>query len=567
MVPDNEAGSPWMHIELEVFQHEITVRVDGVSLGTKQLVAQLSAPVWDEPGELCIGRRNNGKHSFKGEIKCLNFRESEEEEPMNADEPLLRVLTWDHLEMLEVADNMQGTVKPGSVAGAMLFDGHKSSYLTVPANKQPNTKDWFSLSMDVLPDKACKGYILSKSNSDNNTINYAVGLVKSAAGCSIQFYYRPVYLKKGHHMISFEMGGHSANKMDKDGLVTVPKGSVRIGNKNPRASLEEVGAGIELQSLGASTKSVIDRGAPAKSSFEEEEEEDLSFSVSSGQDNFEEDAMSFGAGFINALPPVVKTKATASGAANVQGVKAAAITPEIVKPTVKAAALQSLGASTKSVIDRGAPAKSSFEEEEEEDLSFTVPSGQDNFEEDAKSYGAATVKATAIIPEIVKPTVKAAALQSLGASTKSVIDRGAPAKSSFEEEEEEDLSFSVPSVPSGLDNFKKDAMSFGAATVKATAIIPTLVKQTSTGYIAIDENDENEDDDIILSDDVDDAHIVFATVTFDFDNEEAGEIELRVDDRVSISNKEGNETGWWYGTNLTTNLSGVFPSSYVEEDQ
>ena len=55
-----------------------------------------------------------------------------------------------------------------------------------------------------------------------------------------------------------------------------------------------------------------------------------------------------------------------------------------------------------------------------------------------------------------------------------------------------------------------------------------------------------------------------ATASFDFAPGTPEEIELKTGDKVSVAKQD--EDGWWHGTNLRTNATGLFPAAYVKLD-
>lgn len=214
---------PWMHIEVEVFKNIATFRVDGETIGTRETCSPLNNPIHDGTGVLAIGRRDNGKHFLKGEMKCLYYRSAEEEESLDVHDPVELVMSSRIHDWLANSQktSSDGVVYDGIIKESKYFVGDKESYLTLPDQYQPDhaNLDWFSISVEVRTTPTAKGFIFTKNSPDNKSIYYGLGLVKSPEGCSIQFYYRPKTLVAGHHMISCEIGTHSAAPLDKDNLI------------------------------------------------------------------------------------------------------------------------------------------------------------------------------------------------------------------------------------------------------------------------------------------------------------------------------------------------------------
>jgi hypothetical protein len=200
---------PWMSVCVEVDSKDVTFSVDGSVLST----APLAAPLRDGAGRLCIGQRAPGRYSFHGAVADLELLHGRD---VGGD------LQWDEetYELIPLADDVNGTVANDPAhAGAKVFDGSKNCFLEVPSDVQPAPSDIMRISFRVKLMSDTKGYVVAKTDPSGTTRFWAVGMVKSKAGLSIQFYYHPENLSIGHRLLSANQGRYTSGTMDTEYLI------------------------------------------------------------------------------------------------------------------------------------------------------------------------------------------------------------------------------------------------------------------------------------------------------------------------------------------------------------
>ena len=275
--PENDTGSgaswfavlaavrdqPWMHIEIEVDHRDCIFYVDGKHMSTNRLAGR----VQDGPGEIRIGQRAPGRFSFKGEMRNLFFYPGKDVVDDSTGEQREEVSS-EYVDLLLCGDDANGAVKPGSEEGSVIFDGSKSCFLGVPGDVHPAPHHRFKISVEVRPTSDTKGYIVAKTDETGTTRRWAIGLTKSAAGTSIQFYYMPDYAEIGHCITSANVGRYTSSTMDSEYVITGDDPEAMKDIKAYRARLrEEAGSDMmEVSRLSTRRKSSVSGASSASGS-------------------------------------------------------------------------------------------------------------------------------------------------------------------------------------------------------------------------------------------------------------------------------------------------------------
>ena len=204
---------PWLNVGIKVSHSDVSFYADGKLL----ISAPLPNSIRDGPGVLRIGQRAPGRFAFKGEIADLSFFTSHALDFEGKD---LSDLPDDKPEPLtSFAEDVNGSVGPGSIEGSYVFDGTVASYLDVPEDYQPTAENHFQISFRCKAASDCAGYVVAKTDPSGTTRYWAVAIVKSKAGTSIQFYYRPKDSIIGHRLISANIGRYTKGIMDQEFVI------------------------------------------------------------------------------------------------------------------------------------------------------------------------------------------------------------------------------------------------------------------------------------------------------------------------------------------------------------
>eukprot|EP00052_Salpingoeca_macrocollata_P015848 m.126852 g.126852 ORF g.126852 m.126852 type:complete len:896 (-) comp19831_c2_seq1:79-2766(-) len=205
--------NPWIQIEVDVKGLDVAIAINGQT----ELQTRLMAPVWDGPGHLRLGQRVPGLFRFEGEMRSVVFTESR---PVDGDSNRRR-LEDQGMDLLILADNPHGHVTEGAAEGSLLFNGKKKSFLDVPVDVHPLVSDRFRIACEVRCQSQPGGYLVAKTSPDGSIRYWAVGLVKTKRGLSVQFYYRPQGSQHGHRAIVCNTGKEHINEMDTDNVIMV----------------------------------------------------------------------------------------------------------------------------------------------------------------------------------------------------------------------------------------------------------------------------------------------------------------------------------------------------------
>jgi hypothetical protein len=225
------AGLPWTSIKIQVQDLDVSFYVDGKLLRTNRLPEPLEDIHGD--GVLRIGQRMPNLFGFTGEITNLKVKESEDVLP-NPDDPMgpdrrppraKAVLIPDSSapDLLSIPDNPFGAVKTGSTDESWLFDGKYRTYLDVPTQHHPRLNKrttHFEISADVKQMPDTSGYIVAKTDHTGTTRYWALAMVSTPSGMSIQFFYRPQGSTKGHRITVANQGVFGGETMDNEFLIT-----------------------------------------------------------------------------------------------------------------------------------------------------------------------------------------------------------------------------------------------------------------------------------------------------------------------------------------------------------
>jgi len=126
----------------------------------------------------------------------------------------------DPVPLFAVADDVNGTVQAGSAEDSYVFDGTSQCYFNVPEHFHPAVQRRLVINFRVRPMPDCRGYVLAKTDPAGISRYWAVGIAKSKAGTSIQFYYQPRGVNVGHRLISANVGRYTSGTMDPEYLIT-----------------------------------------------------------------------------------------------------------------------------------------------------------------------------------------------------------------------------------------------------------------------------------------------------------------------------------------------------------
>lgn len=224
------ADLPWVNVAVEITDQDATFSLNGTVLRTNRLPEPIE-DTRDDDMVVRVGQRVPNANGFKGEMRNLHFYECQEEVPSpddppsaNRRPPRTRLGLMDTpVDLLYLGDNPNGTVADGSDKSTKLFNGAYTSYLDVPGAFHPKSSVTRSIKMRIsvdvrqLPESS--GYIVSKTDVSGQTKFWALGLVSTAHGTSIQFYYHPKGAERGHRVTMASVGHNVDTALDSDGLI------------------------------------------------------------------------------------------------------------------------------------------------------------------------------------------------------------------------------------------------------------------------------------------------------------------------------------------------------------
>ena len=258
------ADLPWQKITVEVSDVDVTFSLNGKILRTNRL----PEPVEDIPGDgsLLVGARHPKEQRFTGEMKSLHFTESVKEPATPDDAPGFggrppgpgSTLKNAPINLLAIGDDARRMVKPGSEKTSKLFDGGFHTSLNVPSQLHPGLKEYgcptcFKIEATIKQKVGTSGYIVAKTDSAGLSRYWALGVMNTDTGMSIQFYYRPKGSVRGHRLTLANDGMFNEATMDPDHIIT---GQLDDQEEMTAAERRAVSAADAINAKGAMAKFV-----------------------------------------------------------------------------------------------------------------------------------------------------------------------------------------------------------------------------------------------------------------------------------------------------------------------